>query len=135
MPNRVQKFFTLVGLLKYGIVLSLLTIYLPLTAFNCVPGHDISSNMFVELPAVGDLLATMFLLAVAWSIMFTEGLIVNGSENRFNRALPAYRRMADIQDVKARPPLVYPVHFWERVLPSNNAVILESIKIPCRNGH
>lgn len=84
MPNRVEKFFTLVGLLKYGIVLSLLLIYLPLTAvFTGAPGHDITGNLFVELPAVGVLTAMMFLLAVAWSIMFTEGLIVNGIESRF----------------------------------------------------
>src|SRR5437870_2185197 len=100
MPGPVQKFFTLVGLLKYGIVLSLLLIYLPLTGvFKAFPGHDITGNMVVELPAVGVFIAMMFLLAVAWSIMFTEGLIVNGSENRFDRALPAYRRMAQIQNI------------------------------------
>jgi hypothetical protein len=91
MANQVQKIFMLVGLLKYGIVLSLLLIYLPLTALDRVPftkdyqlpGHDITGNMFVELPAVGVLIAMIFLLAVAWSIMFTEGLIVNGIESRF----------------------------------------------------
>ena len=84
MPNPVQKFFTLIGVLKYGIILSLLLIYLPLTAvFKGAPGHDITGNMFVELPVVGVLVAMMFLLAVAWSIMFTEGLIVNGNEGRF----------------------------------------------------
>jgi hypothetical protein len=84
MPGRVQKFFTLVS--KYGIVLSAVLIYLPLTAvFKALPGHDVTGNMFVELPAVGVLIAMMFLLAVAWSVMFTEGLIVNGNENRFDR--------------------------------------------------
>ena len=41
MPSGIQKFLTLVGLLKYGIVLSLLLIYLPLTAvFMALPGYD-----------------------------------------------------------------------------------------------
>lgn len=39
MSNRVQKFFTLVGLLKYGIILSALLIYLPFTALDKVPLH------------------------------------------------------------------------------------------------
>ena len=105
MPGPVQKFFTLIGLLKYGIVLSLLLIYLPLTALEKVPfttnyrvpGHDITGNMFVELPAFGVFIATIFLLAVAWSVMFTEGLIVNGSENRFDKSKAAYRKLQTIQ--------------------------------------
>ncbi len=105
MPGLVQKVFTLIGLLKYGILLSLLLIYLPLTALEKVPfttnyrvpGHDITGNMFVELPAFGVFIATIFLLAVAWSVMFTEGLIVNGSENRFDKSKAAYRKLQTIQ--------------------------------------
>src|SRR5215831_1472868 len=116
MPGPVQKFFTLVGLLKYGIVLSLLLIYLPLTAlFKALPGHDITGNMFVELPAVGVLIAVMFLLALAWSIMFTEGLIVNGSENRFNKTRPAYRRMGQIQNTEVNPPQGRQIPRWADV--------------------
>jgi hypothetical protein len=99
MPGRVQKFFTLLGLLKYGLILSLLSIYLPLTAvFTDAPGHDITGNMFVELPAVGVFIATIFLLAVAWSVMFTEGLIVNGSENRFDKTKAPYRKLRQLQE-------------------------------------
>jgi hypothetical protein len=115
MPGRIQKFFTLVGLLKYGIVLSGLMIFLPLTALDGVPGHDIAGNMFVELSWRGVFITTMFLLAVAWSIMVTEGLIVNGSENRFNRDVPAYRRMAEIRDIKARPPQDKHIPQWADV--------------------
>lgn len=105
MPGPVQKFFTLVGLLKYGIVMSAVLIYLPLTAIDRVPftkdyqlpGHDITGNLFVELTAVGVLIALMFLLALAWSIMFTEGLIVNGSENRFDKTKAPYRMLHQIQ--------------------------------------
>src|SRR6266699_6641373 len=98
MPGPVQKFFTLVGLLKYGIVLSVLQIYLPLTAVvTSAPGHDITGNMFVELSARGVLFAMMFLLAVALSIMFTDGLIVNGAENRFDKSKAAYRKLQTIQ--------------------------------------
>jgi len=98
MPGRIQKFFMLVGLLKYGIVLSLLLIYLPLTALDGVPGHDIAGNMFVELSWRGVLFAMMFLLAVAWSSMFTEGLIVNGGENRFDKNAPLYRSLKTIKE-------------------------------------
>lgn len=99
--HRIQKFFTLVGLLKYGLALSLILIYLPLTAvFRALPGSNLTANMFVELPSQGVLLATIFLLAVAWSIMFTEGLIVNGHENRFDKSKAAYRSMAVIHAKK-----------------------------------
>ena len=98
MPGPVQKLFTLVGLLKYGLILSVLLIYLPLTAVvTSAPGHDITGNMFVELSARGVLFAMMFLLAVALSIMFTEGLIVNGAENRFDKSKAAYRKLQTIQ--------------------------------------
>ncbi|TMB64426.1 MAG: hypothetical protein E6J54_27990, partial [Deltaproteobacteria bacterium] len=94
MPGPVQKFFTLIGLLKYGIVLSVLLIYLPLTAVvTGAPGYDITGNMFVELSARGVLFAMMFLLAVVWSIMVTDGLIVNGSQNRFDKTKAVYRSL------------------------------------------
>ena len=120
MAGRVQKFFTLVGLLKYGIVLSLLLIYLPLTALNRLPftkdyqlpGHDITGNMFIELSAWGVLFAMMFLLALAWSIMFTEGLIVNGAENRFDKSKAAYRRL---QTIRAQPPQDKHIPHWADV--------------------
>jgi hypothetical protein len=120
MPNRVQKFFTLVGLLKYGIVLSLLLIYLPLTALDRVPftkdyqlpGHDIAGNMFVELSPRGVLFAMMFLLAVGWSIMFTEGLIVNAGENRFDKSKAAYR---SLQAIRAQVPENKHIPHWADV--------------------
>jgi len=54
MPSPVQKFFTLFGVLKYGLVLSALMIYLPFTAvFKGAWGHDITGNMFVKLSSGG----------------------------------------------------------------------------------
>ncbi len=122
------KLAFLIGLLKYGIVLSLLMVYLPLTAmFARAPGHDITGNMFVELSMGETFVATLFLLAVTWSIMVTEGLIVNGSESWFFelqpvdldqpqgkklwRRGPAYRTLQEIKD----RPSPY-LHKWAELL-------------------
>lgn len=94
----MQKFFTLVGLLKYGLVTSAILIYLPFTVLYQVPGHDMTGNMFVELPARGVFFGTIFLLATVWSIMFTQGLIINGHENRFDKHKPFYRSLDYIKD-------------------------------------
>ena len=113
MPGPVQKFFTLIGLLKYGIVLSVLLIYLPLTAVvTGAPGYDITGNMFVELSARGVLFAMMFLLAVVWSIMVTDGLIVNGSQNRFDKTKAVYR---SLRAIKMQPPQDKPIPHWADV--------------------
>lgn len=106
----VQRFFTLIGLLKYGIVLSAFLIYLPLTAvFRHLPGYNLTANMFVELQWRGVFLVTIFLLAVVWSIMFTEGFIINGHENRFDKDKAAYRRLETIQ---AKAPQQKSIPHW-----------------------
>jgi hypothetical protein len=65
--------------------LSAVLIYLPLTAvFKVLQGHDITGNMFVELPAVGVLIAMMFLSPLV-EHRLPKGSSSNGSQNRFDK--------------------------------------------------
>lgn len=98
LGSLMQKVFTLVGLLKYGLILSAILIYLPFTVLYQVPGHDVTGNMFVELSGRGVFFGTIFLLATVWSLMFTEGLIINGHEYRFDKHKPFYRSLEYIKN-------------------------------------
>ncbi len=75
MATQVQRFFNLIGLLKYGIVLSSFLIFLPFTAFKNVPGNGITGNMFVELPTFGVFVASLFLLGVGGCASKPEDLV------------------------------------------------------------
>lgn len=78
-----QQWVNLLGLLKYGIFFAALLLFLPLSAIKGVPGHDLTGNMFLDLSFWGVFWAAFFLVMAAWSVMFTEGLIVDGMEARW----------------------------------------------------
>jgi hypothetical protein len=96
--------FKLIGVLKYGLVLSVLLVYLPLTTFASVPGHDLFGNLFSELTPRSAFFTTVFVLLAAWTVMIVEGLIVNGIELLYPAGTSGrgYRTLAEIQDTRAR---------------------------------
>ncbi len=83
--GRFQQWMNLIGLLKYGIFFLALLLYLPATAFNEVPGNEMVGGLFLELKFLELLLTSMALFAAWWSVMFTEGLIVDGLEGRMKQ--------------------------------------------------
>src|SRR5262245_45769327 len=94
----ITSFFRLLGLLKYGLVLSAVLAYLPFTTYRPMPMHGILGNLFSELRPLSAFSAMLFVLLAAWVVMIVTGLIVNGVEIRFPRGTPgrAYRTYAQI---------------------------------------
>jgi Patatin-like phospholipase len=95
----IAAFLTLLGLLKYGLVLSALLVYLPLTTYPNVPLHGLFGNLFSELSRLSVFSAAVFAFLAAWTVMIVEGLIVNGVELRFPASTPgrAYRTFDEIR--------------------------------------
>jgi Patatin-like phospholipase len=94
----ITSFFRLLGLLKYGLVLSAVLVYLPFTTYRPMPLHGLLGNLFSELRPLSAFSAMLFVLFAAWVVMIVTGLIVNGVEIRFLRSTPgrAYRTYAQI---------------------------------------
>ena len=94
----ITSFFRLLGLLKYGLVLSAVLVYLPFTTYRPMPLHGLLGNLFSELRPLSAFSAMLFVLLAAWVVMIVTGLIVNGVEIRFPRSTPgrAYRTYAQI---------------------------------------
>ena len=88
----LQQWTSLGGLLRYGWFFSAFLVFLPLTAIDDVPLHGVLGGLFVDLTAWEIYFVTMAFLGLAWSLMFTEGLIVNGIESWWSGGL-AYQRL------------------------------------------
>src|SRR5207247_10382232 len=67
---------------------------------------------FVECSARGFLYEILFLLAVVWSIIVTDGIIFNGSQNRFDKTKAVYR---SLRAIKTQPPQDKPIPHWADV--------------------
>lgn len=96
MANRpqfsfIQQWMNLIGLLKYGIIFSALLIFLPLSAIKGMPLNGMVGGLFSGLSGWEIFWASIALMASAWSVMFTEGLIVDGVESRWKRGGPIHR--------------------------------------------
>lgn len=87
----IQQWMNLIGLLKYGIFFSALLIFLPLSAIKGVPLHGMLGGLFSGLSVWEILWASIAFVAAAWSVMFTEGLIVDGIEARWKRGGAVHR--------------------------------------------
>ena len=94
----IVSFFRLLGLLKYGLVLSVLLAYLPFTTYRIMPLHGMLGNLFSELRPLSAFSAMLFVFLAAWTAMIVTGLIVNGVEIRYPRSTAnrAYRTSAEI---------------------------------------
>ena len=90
--------FRLLGLLKYGLALSVVLAYLPFTTYRRMPLHGMLGNLFSELAPLSAFSAMLFVFLGAWTVMIVMGLIVNGVEMRFPRSTAgrAYRTYAEI---------------------------------------
>jgi len=88
----LQQWTSLGGLMKYGALFSAFLVFLPLTAIHDVPLHGILGGLFVDLTPWEIYFVSIALLGLAWSLMFTEGLIVNSIGSWLNGGL-AYRRV------------------------------------------
>ena len=86
----VQQWMNLLAILKYGIVFSGLLVFLPLTALDGVLLHGLLGGLFVDLTAWEVFFVSVALLGTAWTLMFSEGLIVVGVE-RWHDGGAAYR--------------------------------------------
>jgi hypothetical protein len=92
------SFFRLLGLLKYGLLLSVVLAYLPFTTYRVMPLHGMLGNLFSELRPLSAFSAMLFVFLAAWTAMIVTGLIVNGVEIRYPRSTAnrAYRTYAEI---------------------------------------
>jgi hypothetical protein len=84
----IKPWFRLFALLKYAIAFAFLLLVLPLTAFSGVPLHDLLGGLFVDHEFAGGFWVALGALATAWSIMFTQGLLVDDQEGRVADAQP-----------------------------------------------
>jgi hypothetical protein len=88
----LQQLGRLVSVMKYGLAFSAAIVLLPLSGIDGAPLHTVTGNLFVELSPPGVFWASLFLMAAAWSVMLTTGLVVNGVTQRWDPRAPAYRR-------------------------------------------
>jgi Patatin-like phospholipase len=104
----ITSFFRLLGLLKYGLALSVVLAYLPFATYRGMPLHGMLGNLFSELMPLSAFFAMLFVFLAAWTVMIVTGLIVNGVEIRFPRSTlgRAYRTYAQIVEEPA--PRVLP---------------------------
>ena len=104
MPSRVagprftlvQQWMNLLGILKYGLVFSVMLIFLPLTALDGVALHSLLGGLFVDLTGWEIFFVAVALLGTAWTLMFTEGLIVVGVDRWHDRG-EAYRPLEEVE--------------------------------------
>src|SRR5919198_3968472 len=94
----IVSVFRLLGLLKYGLALSVVLAYLPFTTYRVMPLHGMLGNLFSELRPLSAFSAMLFVFLAAWTAMIVTGLIVNGVEMRYPRSTEgrAYRTYAQI---------------------------------------
>lgn len=88
--ENIQRFLNSIAALKYGIFFALLLLLLPFTTFSkipildtTVPFHNITGGVYVDLGFGGVLLATLVLTLTTWSLLYTQGLIIEGIETRY----------------------------------------------------
>lgn len=80
----VRKVIDLVDILKYGIFFMILLNLLPLSAFFVgSPLHNIIGGIYSDFGFAGVLTASMVLTLTAWSLLYTQGLIIDGIESRY----------------------------------------------------
>jgi hypothetical protein len=84
----ITSFFRLLGLLKYGLVLSVALAYLPFTTYRPMPLHGMLGNLFSELRPLSAFSAMLFVLLAAWTVMIVTGLIVTTGSRSASRAAP-----------------------------------------------
>lgn len=90
--DNIVKSMDLIDALKYGIFFAVLLLLLPLTAFlriphvplldGGVPFHNIAGGVYVDLGFGGILIASLVLTLTTWSLLYTQGLLIDGIESR-----------------------------------------------------
>lgn len=78
-----QKVVNVIRITKYGIFVGVLLLWLPLTAFRPVWPHLYLGNMFHDLGGLEVFFLTVAMLGAAWSLVFTQGLMVQGLAIRY----------------------------------------------------
>jgi hypothetical protein len=69
----MRRTMYLVGTIKYGLVFCALILIVPLSAIEGLPMHGVTGNLFVDLNGWGVFWASMFLVAVSWSVSSRKG--------------------------------------------------------------
>ncbi len=85
--ERWSLLFNLLSALKYPLVFALIQVYLPATALESVPGHGLLGGMFADLIAPHVFFTTLWFFAVAWSLMFGTGLLLDRVETQPGRPI------------------------------------------------
>ena len=85
----ITSFFSLLGLLKYGLALSAVLAYLPFTTYRGMPLHGMLGNLFSELTPLSACVAMLIVFLAAWTVLIVTGLIVNVSRSDSRAALSA----------------------------------------------
>src|SRR5439155_1266398 len=65
----IVSFFRLLGLLKYGLALSMLLAYLPFTTYRIMPRHGMLGNLFSVLRPLSAFSAMLFAFIVAYFLL------------------------------------------------------------------
>ena len=83
-----EQWMNLLAILKYGIVFSVLLVFLPLTALDGVLLHGLLGGLFVDLTAWEVFFVSVALLGTAWTLDVQRGLIVVGVERWHDGGAP-----------------------------------------------
>jgi hypothetical protein len=95
-----QKIVNLLRFTKYGVFVGVLLIFLPLTAYRPIWLHRLFGNLFQELSGWHIFFLTVAICGAAWSLVFTQGLIIQGLAIRYRiEDLNEQAREARIRDL------------------------------------
>jgi hypothetical protein len=79
----VRRYVRLISTLKYSLIFGLLLVYLPLTACDKFPLHNLLGGLFVELDRWTIFFIATLMFAAMWSLAFTQGITIDSIEGRF----------------------------------------------------
>src|SRR5262245_43992719 len=72
-----RQWFRFFASLKYGLLFSLFLLYVPLSVFRWHGQHDLLGGLFTTLDRFDIFWVTLGALLFSWSIMFTEGFLID----------------------------------------------------------
>jgi hypothetical protein len=97
-----RKIMNLIDILKYGILFGFLLCALPWSAFVIGwPLHNITGGIYADLGFGGVLTASMVLTLTAWSLLYTQGLIIDGIESRYSNMSKIHPRLYQFFNAQA----------------------------------
>jgi hypothetical protein len=77
-----QQWFRLIAAVKYGLLFTVILVAMPFAALPNGPLHDLLGGLFISLDRWDIFWTTLGALLLSWSIMFTEGFVVDDLSGR-----------------------------------------------------